>query len=315
LVRAKRLCLSSKRESTAKKYGRYYKMFDDWVRTYAQGRALPAEGLTVGLYLTQVTETASSKSVVESHFYAIRWAHKMCGLEDPTEHPFPKMIIEAARRRLGTAKDPKKPADKDLLNRLCEEYGGPNASLRDLRLVCMSLLAFAGFLRFNEVQQLKWGDVKFYETYLTIFIKSSKTDTYNEGATIPIAAGESICPMRFFKRFSALTAEPQEHFKDYYIFRPIVSKQGSFVLNQKNSPISYQRARQDLHLYLKKSNISAKSFGWHSFRHGGATAAANAGIPDRLFKLHGRWTSDHAKNIYVHEDLSSRLEVTKSLAL
>ena len=33
----------------------------------------------------------------------------------------------------------------------------------------------------------------------------------------------------------------------------------------------------------------------HSLRAGGATAAANAGVPDRLFKRHGRWKSESAK--------------------
>ena len=39
--------------------------------------------------------------------------------------------------------------------------------------------------------------------------------------------------------------------------------------------------------------------GTYSLRSGGATAAANAGISDRLFKRHGRWSSDSAKDGYV----------------
>ena len=33
-------------------------------------------------------------------------------------------------------------------------------------------------------------------------------------------------------------------------------------------------------------------FGLHSFRSGGATAAAVGGMPERLIKAHGRWVSD-----------------------
>ena len=46
--------------------------------------------------------------------------------------------------------------------------------------------------------------------------------------------------------------------------------------------------------------------GTHSLRSGGATAAANAGVPNRLFKLHGRWASESAKDEYVQDSLSSR---------
>lgn len=33
-------------------------------------------------------------------------------------------------------------------------------------------------------------------------------------------------------------------------------------------------------------------FSFHSLRHGGATLATNAGIPEILFKHHGDWRSD-----------------------
>ena len=50
--------------------------------------------------------------------------------------------------------------------------------------------------------------------------------------------------------------------------------------------------------------------GSHSLRSGGEAAAANAGIPDRLFKRHGRWSSDSAQDGYVKDTLSSRLSVS-----
>ena len=58
-------------------------------------------------------------------------------------------------------------------------------------------------------------------------------------------------------------------------------------------------------------DISA--IGTHSLRSGGATVAANAGIPDRLFKRHGRWSSDSAKDGYVKDSLFSRLSVFRCL--
>ena len=59
----------------------------------------------------------------------------------------------------------------------------------------------------------------------------------------------------------------------------------------------------------------ASDFGLHSLRAGGATAAANAGVPDHLFKHHGRWKSENAKDGYVKDDAASRLGVSKSLGL
>ena len=54
--------------------------------------------------------------------------------------------------------------------------------------------------------------------------------------------------------------------------------------------------------------------GTHSLGSGGA-AAAKAGISDRLFQRHGRWSGDSAKDGYVMDYLSSRLSVSQALVL
>ena len=38
----------------------------------------------------------------------------------------------------------------------------------------------------------------------------------------------------------------------------------------------------------------------------GATAEANAGVPDRLFKRHGRWKSESAKDGYIKDSMEKR---------
>ena len=60
-------------------------------------------------------------------------------------------------------------------------------------------------------------------------------------------------------------------------------------------------------------DISA--IGTHSLRSGGATAVAYARVPDRLFKCHGRWANEWARDGYVQDSLSSRLSVSKALGI
>ena len=59
---------------------------------------------------------------------------------------------------------------------------------------------------------------------------------------------------------------------------------------------------------------SVSVIGTLSLRSGGA-AAANAGISGRLFKRHGRWSSDSATDGYVKDSLFSRLPVSQALGL
>jgi integrase len=53
-------------------------------------------------------------------------------------------------------------------------------------------------------------------------------------------------------------------------------------------------------------------FSSHSFRRGGATLLANAGIPSNMIQLMGDWKSDAYKK-YIVNDLSDRLKVANKI--
>ena len=65
---------------------------------------------------------------------------------------------------------------------------------------------------------------------------------------------------------------------------------------RKKGCFSYTRMREIVLEKLSELGLDRKLFGLHSLRSGGASAAAGAGVPDRLFKHHGRWRCKHAKD-------------------
>lgn len=66
---------------------------------------------------------------------------------------------------------------------------------------------------------------------------------------------------------------------------------------------------------LKELDYDLDKFGLHSLRADGATAVANSGVPDRLFKSHGRWKSDSAKDGYVDNSVKQRLTASQQIGL
>ena len=59
-------------------------------------------------------------------------------------------------------------------------------------------------------------------------------------------------------------------------------------------------------------------YGLHSLRSGGITSLvhnSSNSVSERFLKLHGRWKTDAAKDMYVEESLNNRLRVTKFLGL
>ncbi len=65
---------------------------------------------------------------------------------------------------------------------------------------------------------------------------------------------------------------------------------------------------------FKKAGFNL-NIGLHSFRAGGANAAANNSIKDRLFKRHGRWVTDRGTDGYIKDSLESLLSVSQNLGI
>ena len=75
--------------------------------------------------------------------------------------------------------------------------------------------------------------------------------------------------------------------------------------------LSYSTLRDLFKAKVKKLGYRAERFGLHSLQAGGASAAANSDVPDRLFKRHGRWKSENAKDGYVEYSIETFICDTK----
>ena len=82
-----------------------------------------------------------------------------------------------------------------------------------------------------------------------------------------------------------------------------------------NKPITYSAIRGYFKTCFKDIVPDIAAFSTHSVRAGGASTAANAAVPDRLFQRRGRWRSVSAKDGYVDNSLVSRLSVSKKLVI
>ena len=71
-----------------------------------------------------------------------------------------KEVLAGAQRLLAHQKSKKKPITVIQLEQLVTRKAGPSATLYDFRSVAICLLAFAAFLRFDELSRLVRSDVK-----------------------------------------------------------------------------------------------------------------------------------------------------------
>ena len=87
---------------------------------------MPARPLCIAMYLLELSEGALQKntgcSTIDSALYGIRWAHKMAGLDSPTEHPTVIAAAEGARRKLSKPVQPKQPLDLETVVKVAQYY-------------------------------------------------------------------------------------------------------------------------------------------------------------------------------------------------
>ena len=303
--------LRSRAASSTRKYLGAFRRWKSWAADHKLP-VFPAQEHHVALYLQHLAESRESKAAAEEAVNALGWVHGLAGVSSPTETPFVRRTLEGIQRVLAKPVVKKEPVTADMLVELVAD-ANKEGTLSSIRLVTACLLSFAGFLRFNELVQLRPIDIEIRAEAAKLHIRHSKTDQLRKGDEVLLArTGSATCPVAMLERYMEAASIPQE--SGLFLFRPICKTKTGERLRSTGA-LSYSRLSELFKQKLSQLGYRAADFGLHSLRAGGATAAANAGVPDRLFKRHGRWKSDSAKDGYVDDAVESRLSVSKSLGL
>lgn len=190
-----------------------------------------------------------------------------------------KTALRAAGRVRGSAPTRKQPLLLPALQRVCSVDTNSWIAVRDSAFYA---LGWHGMLRGSEVAALQWQHISLEAEGLVLLIQSSKTDQAAEGQFVFLHSHEdpSICPVRCLQRLCAFT--------------PVGTLGGPVFRTHQHSLQQLRKATMltRLHRRLQSLSFPTALFGLHSLRSGGATAAAQQQVPERLIKIHGRWVSD-----------------------
>ena len=309
------LLMESKSANTVQNYYYGFLRWKKWALSngISSEFILPAKPIHVALYLACLVQQSASPSPINQAFYSIRWAHNITSTISPTDSSLVKNILEGAKRRLSIPIKKKEPITPDLLSNMYDNMFR-DKNLFNQRTICACLLCYSGFLRVSELLNLQSCDILFFQSHMSVFIQKSKTDIYRDGDRIVIArTGNKLCPVKNLEMYLEWSSNPSDI--DVYLFRNLTKVEDHYIFRKDNKPLSYTRMRELFIEAFSPFVPNIKTFGLHSLRAGGATAACNFGISDRLFKRHGRWKSETAKDGYVKDSFSDRIQVSLNLGL
>ena len=156
------LVWTSNAPSTTSKYSCGWARWRRWTQSKQGVSFMPAHPLCIALSFLQLTEDALQRNIgccaIDSVLYGIRWAHKIAGLESPTEHPTVIAAAEGARRKLSRSVQPKQPLDLETVVKVAQYYNTALASLPVIRFLFVFLVGYAGLFRISELLSVKIKD-------------------------------------------------------------------------------------------------------------------------------------------------------------
>ena len=208
-----------------------------------------------------------------------------CG-EQIAEMPRLQYVLRGIRRLQGNlfTRPLRTPVTWPLMQIICRHIVLTERPFDRDMLLAAVLLAFFGLMRVSEYASstanqvdpdaLSVQDVTISVRHnmVRVVIKKSKTDPFRMGITLRICAiSHPLCPVRAIIRF----------------LRRRGTQPGPLFRYQNGTYLTRQKMR-DL---LARSLPFLDNVNTHSFRRGGASALADAGVPGHVIQILGRWKS------------------------
>ena len=280
------LLLASRSDNTNKKYELYFKKFVEFM-TKNNKCSLPARSNLVLLFIVHLLDNNFSYSVICSYIYSIKYMHGLWGYSDPTDNVHVRQLLSTSKRSVNKPKCKKDIVSPDHIKTLFELYSD-SQDLFVIRDLTMIITCFSGFLRYDEMSNLKCNEIKFEPDYVKLVIAKGKTDQFRDGNEVLLAKIDSFaCPYKALTKYvSALQIDLSS---TNYLFRALFKTKHTSGLRRSVKKLSYTRTKEVLVSRLKEVTPTHLNLGLHTLRASGVSAAANSGVDERCFKRRGRY--------------------------
>lgn len=269
-------------DSTQFSYASQVKQYREFCRRCGVEQ-VPSEGVLAKLtmYRAQASYKLSSIEVMVSAVSA--WAERDFGMVGLSHAQQVRSALRgAALVKFAKVSRPKLPITVGMLTRLVRQARAQRDKWIGARDAALFILSWSGMLRSAEARQLGWGDVVQTKKGVMLYIPFSKTDQVGEGAWVFLHdnRGSELSVLRALTDLRRLTEEEEGP-----VFTATRAATGAAMTTDT--------MRSRLRKMLDQMGVDGvELFGFHSFRRGGATAAALGQVSERQIRVHGRWRSD-----------------------
>jgi integrase len=156
-------------------------------------------------------------------------------------------------------------------------------TLEILRNLCILIFGWIGFLRYDDLAQIKCCNLQIVHDEVRLKLFDAKNDKFKKGQNIRFRLNAVL--LGIFKRY-ILVSGLNGYMKDpnVFLFCNVLNNKCDFV-----DKLSYSRVRKALLSLCNFAGVNSERIGTHSLRIGGCTEASKRGVPDYILDFHGRW--------------------------
>lgn len=220
-------------------------------------------------------------AAIRNYLYAVRSLHVDLGLAAPVHGLRLKRMLQGVRRRqAGRVSLKRMPITTGIIALLRPLVGG--RTFDSCCLMAAFSFASAGLLRGKEFGAVTGerdrvpliGDLSLSTNSATLRLRISKTDPFGRGTVVRVAQPAAMIDLH-----------------RYLAFRPHRRASEPLFALSDGTALPLRSVMRSLRLWLGRAGVDCSGYRGFSFRRGGATSLAEAGVPDRMIKELGRWKS------------------------
>jgi site-specific recombinase XerD len=268
--------LAEKSQGTRRAYASDLAAFAEWCDEFGLCPA-PAAVATVASYLAHLANAGLKASTIKRKLAAIRYSHRIKGLESPAGAEVVKSVHRGIRNRIGTRAEQKAPATAETIAKMVKRI--PRDTLSGKRDRALILLGFGAALRRSELVGLDMEDLVHHPDGVMVTIRRSKTDQEGRGQEVAVPRGSKLRVPTAIEDWTAaagIAAGP--------LFRRV--RRGDRLTDERLTP---HAVGEIVKRWASAAKLDPAMFAGHSLRAGFVTSALEAGADVFAAADQGRW--------------------------
>ena len=306
------LALGCNAPRTSERYLGVFRKFVEFCRGAGLPRDayFPASPAVVALFVQRLSARGLRPATVRVSLAALAWVHVVSGHVNPCTDATLRLVADGASRANAGPTRHATPIHPSDLRRVLE-FLAWRGTPRSFQLASMMSIAFAAFLRIEELLALRWSDVTVGvgdpPAALLVFVGKRKNDQQREGVTRPVPADTATptATWQLMRRYARAVRHPFPAGDDETLW-PLIAEDGSVDYSVVLPRTAAYRA---LRFAFDAVGLRGDEYGWHCFRAGAATSAADRGVPEEVLMAAGGWKSTSAVRSYVHYSEATLVDV------